>query len=195
MSPASSVPSNGPSIYIPAIVFSVISPIIVAVRIWSRINLQTKLGADDYMILAALVRRGSLREVINQVANAFQFFALCLNATLIVGEFISLLPTSSLASLLIGVIACHYGYGKHGADLTVYNKRHALMVVSSTEIPHNLPNSCSSLPFANLLIRAQSTLPRHRSYFYISGSLFNGRSELSAGSYLRLLDYSAWQPC
>jgi hypothetical protein len=47
--------STAPTISIPAVAFAVISPLIIAVRFWSRMRLHTKLGADDWCILAALV--------------------------------------------------------------------------------------------------------------------------------------------
>jgi hypothetical protein len=47
-------PSRGAQIQIPAIVFCVISPLIVGVRFFSRIKLGTKVGIDDYVILLAL---------------------------------------------------------------------------------------------------------------------------------------------
>jgi len=55
MASSAVVPSRANIIEIPAIVFCVVSPIIVSVRFWSRIKIHTKLGADDWVILAGLV--------------------------------------------------------------------------------------------------------------------------------------------
>ncbi|KAI0379556.1 hypothetical protein F5Y04DRAFT_271863 [Hypomontagnella monticulosa] len=46
--------SNAGMIYIPAVVFLAICPIIVGTRIWSRIGTGGKLGPDDYTILVSL---------------------------------------------------------------------------------------------------------------------------------------------
>lgn len=42
-------------VYIPAIIFLVISPIIVALRIWARLRQGGKMGADDWTAIVALV--------------------------------------------------------------------------------------------------------------------------------------------
>jgi hypothetical protein len=50
-------PNNAQMIYIPVAVFGVICPLLVALRIWSRLRKGGKMGADDYLILASLVRQ------------------------------------------------------------------------------------------------------------------------------------------
>ncbi|KAK3368472.1 hypothetical protein B0H63DRAFT_76543 [Podospora didyma] len=47
--------SNAHMIYIPAIVFTVISPLFCVLRAWSRFRKGGRLGSDDYLILAALI--------------------------------------------------------------------------------------------------------------------------------------------
>lgn len=42
-------------VYIPSIIFLVISPIIVALRIWARLRQGGKMGADDWTAIVALV--------------------------------------------------------------------------------------------------------------------------------------------
>lgn len=56
MTSSASVPSSSPSIQIPAVVFCVVSPLIVAIRFWSRLRTSAKLGVDDWVILLSLVR-------------------------------------------------------------------------------------------------------------------------------------------
>ncbi|KAK3358071.1 hypothetical protein B0T25DRAFT_176443 [Lasiosphaeria hispida] len=47
-------PSNAYMIYVPVIVFAVVSPLLCGLRLWSRFRKGGRLGADDYVILAAL---------------------------------------------------------------------------------------------------------------------------------------------
>src|SRR3569833_3289902 len=47
--------SNANLIYVPVIVFSILCPAIVSIRVWTRLQNQGKLGADDWLIIAALV--------------------------------------------------------------------------------------------------------------------------------------------
>ncbi|KAK5659732.1 hypothetical protein OQA88_943 [Cercophora sp. LCS_1] len=47
-------PSNAPMIYIPIVVFSIVSPMLCGLRVWARFRKSGKLGVDDYLILAAL---------------------------------------------------------------------------------------------------------------------------------------------
>ena len=56
MTSSTSVPSNAPSIQIPAVVFCVVSPLIVAIRFWARLRNGANLGIDDWLILLSLVR-------------------------------------------------------------------------------------------------------------------------------------------
>lgn len=42
-------------VYIPAIIFLVISPIVVVLRIWARLRQGGNMGADDWTAIAALV--------------------------------------------------------------------------------------------------------------------------------------------
>jgi hypothetical protein len=47
--------NNAYLIYIPAAVFVVICPVLMALRIWARLRKGGKLGADDWTAIAALV--------------------------------------------------------------------------------------------------------------------------------------------
>ncbi|PTB35551.1 uncharacterized protein TrAFT101_009408 [Trichoderma asperellum] len=42
-------------VYIPAIIFLVISPVVVALRVWARLRQGGKMGADDWTAMAALI--------------------------------------------------------------------------------------------------------------------------------------------
>jgi hypothetical protein len=42
-------------VYIPAIIFLVISPIVVALRVWARLRQGGSMGADDWTAIVALV--------------------------------------------------------------------------------------------------------------------------------------------
>ncbi|KAL2156215.1 hypothetical protein VTH82DRAFT_960 [Thermothelomyces myriococcoides] len=42
-------------VYIPAAVFFAICPVLMGLRIWARVKTGTKLGADDWTAVAALV--------------------------------------------------------------------------------------------------------------------------------------------
>jgi len=63
MSSSAPVPDRGSWIEIPAIVFCVVSPIIVSIRLWSRFQLSARLGVDDWVILAALVSCKEIKQV------------------------------------------------------------------------------------------------------------------------------------
>jgi hypothetical protein len=78
--------STAPTISIPAVAFAVISPLIVAVRFWSRMRLHTKLGADDWCILAALVSIHD-HQPCCQILISFKIFALAMQGVLIGGKF------------------------------------------------------------------------------------------------------------
>jgi hypothetical protein len=77
--------STAPTISIPAIAFAVISPLIVYVRFWSRMRLHTKLGADDWTILAALVSTDD-QPYYYQILISFKMFALTMEGVLIGGK-------------------------------------------------------------------------------------------------------------
>jgi hypothetical protein len=47
--------SNAPKVQIPAIVFLIVCPVIIGLRIWGRIRSKNKLGPDDWTILASFV--------------------------------------------------------------------------------------------------------------------------------------------
>lgn len=47
--------NNAYLIYIPAAVFVVICPVLVALRVWARLMKGGKLGSDDWTAIAALV--------------------------------------------------------------------------------------------------------------------------------------------
>lgn len=42
-------------VYIPAIIFLVLSPLVVALRVWARLRQGGKMGPDDWTAIAALV--------------------------------------------------------------------------------------------------------------------------------------------
>lgn len=48
-------PSRAHMIYVPVVVFSIICPLLIGLRIWSRLRKGGKLGSDDYSIIASLV--------------------------------------------------------------------------------------------------------------------------------------------
>lgn len=52
--------SNAHLVYIPSAVFVVICPVLVGLRIWTRLRKGGKLGPDDWTAIAALVSGPSL---------------------------------------------------------------------------------------------------------------------------------------
>lgn len=60
MAPANSDPNENDSVaylvYIPSAVFAGICPILVALRTWARLRKGGKMGVDDWLAIAALVR-------------------------------------------------------------------------------------------------------------------------------------------
>ncbi|KAH9906431.1 hypothetical protein F4778DRAFT_648835 [Xylariomycetidae sp. FL2044] len=72
--------SNAALIYIPCFIFLIVAPLVVGLRIGSRMRKASKLGPDDYMILVSL---------------AF-----------------------AIASDVIMIIGCQYGYGRHEHSLS-----------------------------------------------------------------------------
>lgn len=47
--------NNSHLVYVPAAVFVVICPLLVALRVWARLRRGGKMGADDWTAIAALV--------------------------------------------------------------------------------------------------------------------------------------------
>jgi hypothetical protein len=45
----------GYTVFIPSVVFLVITPLVIITRIWSRLSMNAKLGADDWTIIVAAV--------------------------------------------------------------------------------------------------------------------------------------------
>jgi hypothetical protein len=125
MPSSTSVPNRGPWIEIPAIVFCCISPIIVSIRFWSRFQLSAKLGADDWVILAALVSLQGHKTCHVLELTRLKIFGLACNSVLLAGKL--MLPPMFITAT-DKFSAVYWGYGKHGANLTAYQKRQALMV-------------------------------------------------------------------
>jgi hypothetical protein len=53
--------NNALEVQVPCIVFFIITPIFVAIRIWSRVRTKVYLGYDDWTILISLVSFRTLR--------------------------------------------------------------------------------------------------------------------------------------
>jgi hypothetical protein len=57
-------------IYIPVGIFGVICPVLVGLRLWSRLRKNSRLGSDDYTCIAALVSLKALDRLDDDFENS-----------------------------------------------------------------------------------------------------------------------------
>lgn len=69
-------------VYIPSIIFLVISPIVVALRIWARLRQGGSMGADDWTALVALVTISKSDLLATIYMLTFDFFSMFLRSLL-----------------------------------------------------------------------------------------------------------------
>ena len=85
---STTISTHGLSIEVPAIVFSIITILLVATRFWSRLMLSSSVGSDDWVILTSLVSQQC--QIRWAVMLKLQCFCVAQNGILIAGKTVTL---------------------------------------------------------------------------------------------------------
>ncbi|CAI4212806.1 unnamed protein product [Parascedosporium putredinis] len=137
--------SNALMVQIPCIVFFVVTPIFVGIRIWSRIRLRSGISWDDWTILLSFVGRflpPKLREDLYTRDSR-----LTQNRQLAFQQFCTMIVA------ILMMVSCHYGFGKHIKDLSVPNKLMTLKTFYVAQIFYKMTINLTKASILLLFLR------------------------------------------
>lgn len=83
------LPDSSAALTIPSLVFAIVTPIIVVLRLGSRHYLSGRTGPDDWTIVMSCVCSRSLRFVVEANTCSLQVFAETVNIQMIIGSPVS----------------------------------------------------------------------------------------------------------